>query len=336
MRLTPALVLAVLLQAAPLAALTPDLPADATQTAAATRPLASYRLPTGPFDGKGVPARLVEGAVEARAWRIEGAGQTTLALMRALRAQVLAQGYAVIFECEAAACGGFDFRFATEVLPEPAMHVDLGDYSYLAAEKGGDVVSLIVSRSASAAFVQITQVQPVPAGAAPPPPAPDPAPAQPLAGGEDSGEDGGETEGETDRALPAPAPPGADTLGLIARLEARGTASLDDLRFAPGATALEAGDYASLAVLAGWLLADSGRQVVLVGHTDASGGLEANIAISRQRADEVRAVLVGRYDVPRGQVTAEGVGFLAPRASNATPEGQEANRRVEVVVIAGG
>jgi outer membrane protein OmpA-like peptidoglycan-associated protein len=72
--------------------------------------------------------------------------------------------------------------------------------------------------------------------------------------------------------------------------------------------------------------------VALVGHTDTSGGLETNIVISRRRAEQVRSVLLGQYDVPREQVTAEGVGYLSPRASNLTEAGQQANRRVEVVV----
>jgi outer membrane protein OmpA-like peptidoglycan-associated protein len=36
--------------------------------------------------------------------------------------------------------------------------------------------------------------------------------------------------------------------------------------------------------------------------------------------------------VPAAQMGAEGVGYLAPRAASLTPEGQAANRRVEVVL----
>ncbi len=330
MKPTPMLVLGLAIALGnPADALTLAFPDPATETAGTADRLASYRLPTGPFDGKVVPTRLAEGAVEARSWRIEGADQTTLALMRVMRAQVEAQGYNVVYECEARACGGFDFRFATDVLPEPAMHVDLGDFRYLAAEKAGDVASLIVSRSASAGFVQLTRVTAAVTTLPTLRLASDPAPPKrrPVVPTSDLPDVTGQTVTLSSANI-------ADTSNLVARLEADGTASLDDLRFAPGATELEAGDYTSLSVLAGWLKAGAGRQVALVGHTDASGGLETNIAISRRRAEQVRAVLVGQYDVPRGQVTAEGVGYLAPRASNLTPAGQQANRRVEVVVTA--
>jgi OOP family OmpA-OmpF porin len=69
-----------------------------------------------------------------------------------------------------------------------------------------------------------------------------------------------------------------------------------------------------------------------VGHTDAQGGLETNIRLSRARAQAVRRYLIEELDVAPAQVEAEGIGYLAPRESNATPEGREANRRVEVVI----
>jgi OOP family OmpA-OmpF porin len=118
---------------------------------------------------------------------------------------------------------------------------------------------------------------------------------------------------------------------LEARLSAGLPVALDDLVFGSGAAALEARDYASLVALAAWLKADPGRKVTLVGHTDASGGLDANIALSRKRAEGVRQVLMTVHDVPPAQVSAEGVGPLAPRAGNDTEEGRRKNRRVEAV-----
>ncbi|MFN3845176.1 MAG: OmpA family protein, partial [Paracoccaceae bacterium] len=64
----------------------------------------------------------------------------------------------------------------------------------------------------------------------------------------------------------------------------------------------------------------------------ASGGLEGNIALSRKRAEAVRQYLIKEHGIPAKQLEAQGVGYLAPRASNQTDDGREKNRRVEVMV----
>ena len=43
--------------------------------------------------------------------------------------------------------------------------------------------------------------------------------------------------------------------------------------------------------------------------------------------------LITAYGASRPQLRAEGMGWLAPLATNLTPEGREANRRVEAVVL---
>ena len=87
-----------------------------------------------------------------------------------------------------------------------------------------------------------------------------------------------------------------------------------------------------IACLAAYLKRNPKLQVALVGHTDTDGALALNTALSKRRAQAVRARLIERWDVPAAQVTAEGAGWLAPRASNDTPEGREKNRRVEVII----
>jgi hypothetical protein len=96
----------------------------------------SYALPIAAFDGSSVPSRQIEGALDQRAFRLDAPGMTTLALMAPLRDQVLAAGYEIVFECDARACGGFDFRFHTDVMPEPDMHVDMSDFRFLSARSG--------------------------------------------------------------------------------------------------------------------------------------------------------------------------------------------------------
>ncbi|MBZ4689828.1 MAG: OmpA family protein [Cereibacter sp.] len=295
--------------------LTLAFPAPGTVTTDRAEPLTSYRLPVGPWTPAGVTTRLAEGALEQNAWRIDAPGMTTLQLLDPLRDQLAEAGFKVIFACETDVCGGFDFRYGTDILPEPDMHVDLGDFRYLAAERatpeGPEVLSLLVSRSATAGFAQLTRISPV---TTPPPPAITASSKSP----------------EAEVAAAPPATATASATGLGARLDSGGAQPLEDLVFSSSAAALEEGDYASLAELAGYLQSKPERRVMLVGHTDASGSQEANLALSKQRAQSVRQRLIDRFGLAPDRITADGVGALAPRASNLTEAGRTLNRRVEV------
>ncbi|MES2549874.1 MAG: OmpA family protein, partial [Pseudomonadota bacterium] len=58
----------------------------------------------------------------------------------------------------------------------------------------------------------------------------------------------------------------------------------------------------------------------------------ANQALSERRAEAVADALIQTYGADPARVSADGVGFLAPRATNPTEEGRQKNRRVEVIV----
>ena len=75
------------------------------------------------------------------------------------------------------------------------------------------------------------------------------------------------------------------------------------------------------------------RQLKLhvVGHTDNQGGLEFNMNLSKRRAEAVVAVLTKEYGIAPNRLTANGIAYLAPVASNATEDGRAKNRRVELV-----
>jgi len=117
------------------------------------------------------------------------------------------------------------------------------------------------------------------------------------------------------------------------QLEIAGHVILSDLVFDTGSAELGEGPFDSLAKLADYLRANPTRRIALVGHTDAVGGLDGNIALSKRRAASVRARMTNTLGVPEAQLVAEGVGFLAPVANNLSGAGREANRRVEAVLI---
>jgi outer membrane protein OmpA-like peptidoglycan-associated protein len=71
--------------------------------------------------------------------------------------------------------------------------------------------------------------------------------------------------------------------------------------------------------------------VTVFGHTDDTGSSDYNQDLSERRAQAVAGVLV-RNGVAPSRVRATGLGETQPVASNATPEGRQQNRRVEVII----
>lgn len=71
--------------------------------------------------------------------------------------------------------------------------------------------------------------------------------------------------------------------------------------------------------------------IEVVGHTDNTGTVAYNQALSEQRARAVRGVLIGG-GVNGGRVVAYGAGETRPVASNASGDGRQQNRRVEIFI----
>lgn len=86
-----------------------------------------------------------------------------------------------------------------------------------------------------------------------------------------------------------------------------------------------------LAEIAKLLDARTELNILVVGHTDNQGAFEYNISLSSRRANAVARYLAETHGIDAGRMRAEGVGFLAPVASNDTPGGRALNRRVELV-----
>ncbi|RMD48017.1 MAG: OmpA family protein [Alphaproteobacteria bacterium] len=287
-------------------------------------------LAAGPWSGGEVPRITAEGRVAREVITFPAGSESSSAIAARLRDALAAEGWQLRFECADAACGGFDFRFALDVVPEPQMHVDLADFHYLLAERprpdgSRELIALLVSRGAGQAFVQVTRVDTSPDTLE--------APDEPLRLSTKSGDplapigDAG-----AQAATAATTAATAEPAGLDATLAARGAVVLEGVQFAPGSATLGPEADEVLRPIAEWLMAHPAAHLVLVGHTDASGSLAGNIAISRKRAEAVRKRLIERFGIAPERLSAEGVGWLAPRADNATPEGRAANRRVEAVL----
>ena len=77
------------------------------------------------------------------------------------------------------------------------------------------------------------------------------------------------------------------------------------------------------------------KKIELAGHTDprkiSTAEFPSNWELSQARADTVMRVLADQLSPER--VSAEGVADAQPIASNDTPDGRAANRRVEIVLF---
>jgi outer membrane protein OmpA-like peptidoglycan-associated protein/uncharacterized protein YidB (DUF937 family) len=76
----------------------------------------------------------------------------------------------------------------------------------------------------------------------------------------------------------------------------------------------------------------SGTVVQIAGYTDNTGDPAANVTLSQQRADAVRAALVSA-GVDPSMLVAKGYGSANPVATNDTLEGKFRNRRIEYRVV---
>ena len=76
---------------------------------------------------------------------------------------------------------------------------------------------------------------------------------------------------------------------------------------------------------------DGNINLKIVGHTDSDGADDANMKLSKGRADAVKSALVSVYGVDGGRLITEGKGELEPVAENSSPEGKAQNRRVEFI-----
>ena len=300
-----AVILALILSATPVLPLQLDLPQTARQTAERDSALAQVALPVAPYGADGLDAVRIEGPVQRRAYRVASQGLTPLQLLAPLRTQIEAAGYEVVLDCDQDSCGGFDFRFAIEVLPAPNMYVNIRAYHFIAARTAaGDAIMLLASAAQSAGYLQVISVgeaaRPTPTAPVPP---------------------------------PTGATPDALATGFIATLLATGAAVVHSIEFAVGTTTLSDAPSPEMAELAALMQDRPGLEIAIVGHTDTAGGLDANINVSRARAAAVRTRLIEAYGIDPARIEAAGMGYLAPRASNLTPDGREANRRVEVIVV---
>jgi phosphate transport system substrate-binding protein len=133
----------------------------------------------------------------------------------------------------------------------------------------------------------------------------------------------------TVKAEPAPLPQTASdkyraVIGHATRLST-------NFRFQPNSAELDNRGQRDLDRLVNYVVSAHAApsQIILVGFADNKGSASANLTVSKKRADAVAAVLA-EHGVKVGKVLAFGADL--PVADNASDDGREKNRRVEVYV----
>jgi outer membrane protein OmpA-like peptidoglycan-associated protein len=119
---------------------------------------------------------------------------------------------------------------------------------------------------------------------------------------------------------------------LDAKKTARGlVVTLGDVLFDTNKAQLKSGGMRGVQRLADILRQYPKRNVLIEGFTDSTGSSSHNQELSDRRADAVRTALLDT-GISADRIATRGYGVTFPVASNATAEGRQLNRRVEIVV----
>ncbi len=278
-----------------------QLPLGAKATYSAIEETLPARVPVAPFEDGVLPTEATPINIRRTVWSMSGT-QSVTEVRAGIAEQLERSGYEEILSCIARGCGGFDFRFAIDVVDEPMMRVDLRNFHFITAKQtvleNPAYVTFLLSKSPTSIYVQMTEYRPT--------------------------ADGGAVVETVDTSTPVVA-------GQPLQISSEVSVVLEGLSFPAGSTELGDDPNGTLPALAEKMKSDEGLKVLLVGHSDMSGSIEGNITISRKRAESVRAALINEHGISADRLEAHGVGFLVPRASNDTEEGAQKNRRVEAV-----
>lgn len=135
--------------------------------------------------------------------------------------------------------------------------------------------------------------------------------------------------------LPVAAPPPAPVVNktyIISQEDKRTVAeAIKDLQFEFGKSTIKSVSYPSLDRVA-QILVNKGFSLKLAGYTDNVGSVDANLKLSKDRAEAVKDYLVSK-GADASKIQSDGFGKSNPVASNKTAAGRAKNRRVEFTLF---
>jgi OOP family OmpA-OmpF porin len=287
---------------APAMAQTPlVLPDPIMEQFSETQAFGQYNMPLDIWKNAALKTRTITGELHKSAWKLPQSLLEINQFAAPILSQLQNMGFNTLLDCQSAECGGFDFRFATDVIDPPFMYVDTTRYRFIALQKDEQIKTLLFSKSGNELFLQIIE-----------------------AGGRILIDTTNLPSAQTNTEMP---PKDVDTA-----LRQNGFAILSGLAFDSGSEALGRGPFESLISLAEFLQTEKEVNIILVGHTDNKGSFEINLALSKRRAQAVAGYLADEFGIDPTRIIVHGVAYLSPVASNNSEAGQRQNKRVEVVL----
>lgn len=103
--------------------------------------------------------------------------------------------------------------------------------------------------------------------------------------------------------------------------------------FKSGTSEIESSNFPLLNKIVEAIRRFPNADIVVSGHTDATGSAELNLKLSEDRAQTVASFLSEVGNIDPSRITSKGYGKEKPVASNESAEGRAENRRVEVLIV---
>jgi outer membrane protein OmpA-like peptidoglycan-associated protein len=101
------------------------------------------------------------------------------------------------------------------------------------------------------------------------------------------------------------------------------------LEFESGKADILESMHQDLNKLGNFLLDNPSLVLTISGHTDSEGRSDANLRLSQERADAIKAYLIYEFKIPSSRISAMGFGGSKPIVEEKTDDDRKLNRRVE-------
>lgn len=122
-------------------------------------------------------------------------------------------------------------------------------------------------------------------------------------------------------------------LTLQEAIDKDGKAALYGILFDVGKSDIKPESAEALKQITDYLNANPAIKIIVVGHTDNTGGYSSNITLSKARAESVKNYLIKTGKIATARLLSEGAGQYCPISTNDSEVGRKLNRRVEIVKL---